>query len=334
MIKFNPDSVKNFHGDSWAEYGKDYQQLMIDLDDVEDADLLVELPAAVAFIDKALTEAAEKENSAKRGVFVHCVAGKSRSVSVIIAYLLWKYPQQFDPAASAPPNSHSRKSTAKEAVANALELIRKTRPMAYPNHGFREQLSLWWTMGCPQDVEGHPMYQRWAYQREVAEHLAVGQAPSRVRFEDEHQQQGQPSSDNKGSFDSNLRCKKCRKILVTSGFVQPHRPLNGPGASCPHFFIEPLSWMRTELSKGDLNGRLSCPNPRCGASVGRYDWKGFKCACGDWITPAFSLQRARVDEERNPGSASAVTPTSLGIRMPPGSGSSGGGGGNRGGGNL
>jgi dual specificity phosphatase 12 len=66
------------------------------------------------------------------------------------------------------------------------------------------------------------------------------------------------------------------------------------------------AWMRSELEKGEVNGRLSCPNERCGAAVGRYDWKGIRCACGGWVTPGLSLQRARVDEEvrRRPGTSS------------------------------
>lgn len=66
--------------------------------------------------------------------------------------------------------------------------------------------------------------------------------------------------------------------------------------------------MRGELEKGELSGRLVCPNPRCGAGVGRYDWKGFPCSCGGREDPAFSLQKARVDEE-----ASRAL-----LRMPPG----------------
>ncbi|KAJ3495287.1 hypothetical protein NLG97_g3502 [Lecanicillium saksenae] len=305
LYGFPPDSLKNFKEEPWSEYGKQYQHLLIDIDDVDETDILIEFPKAVKFIDEGLKSVSQ--DGKPGGVFVHCAAGKSRSVSCVIAFLLWKYPQKFDPSAKS-DSRNPRKETAEDAVKAALTLVRETRPMAEPNDGFMEQLHMWWTMGCPEDVEAEPLYQRWAYQREVTESLAVGQAPSRLRFEDEQ-------AEKLDTAGSSLRCKKCRRVLATAQFITKHKPADG-SASCQHFFIEPLSWMRPELEQGTLNGRLTCPNERCGAAVGRYDWKGFKCSCSAWLTPAFSLQRARVDE-----AASVSGPGgNLGIRQPPGAG--------------
>lgn len=305
LYGFPPDSLKNFKDQPWSEYGKSFQHLVIDIDDVEETDILVEFPKAVSFIDNGLKSVSPSGKPG--GVFVHCAAGKSRSVSCIIAFLLWKYPHKFDPSLKS-DTPKPRKDTAEEVVTRALTLIRQTRPMAEPNDGFMEQLRMYWTMGCPEDVETQPAYQRWAYQREVDESLAVGQAPSKLRFEDEQTK----AEDASGS---SLRCKKCRRVLATGQFVTNHKSSNG--SVCQHVFIEPLSWMRSELEQGSLNGRLSCPNARCGAAVGRYDWKGFKCSCTAWVTPAFSLQKARVDES---AAGTAVAGANLGIRMPPGAG--------------
>jgi dual specificity phosphatase 12 len=311
--------------------------LTIDVHDVDDEDLLIELPKAVKFIHEGLTRNGQRhsdkddedggapidgltknvetlrvdpESSNQGAVFVHCAAGKSRSVSTIIAYLLWRYPSRFDPSSSSKP----RRETATDAVASALALIRETRPMAEPNDGFMSQLSLWWEMGCPEDVESHPLYQRWAYKREVMENTAVGQAPPRLRFEDEEQ----PLAGSNRGGNLQLRCKKCRRTLATSPFIVQHNP--SQSTPCPHIFIEPLSWMRSELEKGELSGRLLCPNARCGAGVGRYDWKGFKCSCNEWVCPALSLQRGRVDEVKVPEAAAERTTQggTMGIRMPPG----------------
>ncbi|KAK2592644.1 tyrosine protein phosphatase yvh1 [Conoideocrella luteorostrata] len=416
VVGFSPDSLKNFRDEPWSDYGKQFHHLLIDIDDVDDSDLLVELPRAVRFIYEGLKEAESKPVSRDKtygpgqgddegmpqdvglqslkledniqggaddqsgGVFVHCAAGKSRSVSVIIAYLLWRYPNRFDTnivpasaygnisskrnssasaaaAAAAAAEAHStangkkrsRKETAHEAVEAALALIRRSRPMAEPNDGFMQQLALWWEMGCPSDVETHPLYQRWAYKREIEEHVAVGQAPTRLRFEDEEGPSavaGQTATTAGQDTELTLRCKRCRRALATAPFINQHVPSTSskslaPGQACPHYFIEPLSWMRSELEKGELNGRFSCPNERCGAAVGRYDWKGIRCACGGWVTPGLSLQRARVDEEarRKPGSGGSglsETARNLGIRMPPGGGGGGRGGGGGGGkgGNL
>jgi dual specificity phosphatase 12 len=206
------------------------------------------------------------------------------------------------------------------------------------------QLDLWWQMGCPADgdMEAQPIYQRWLYQRAARESLAVGQAPSQLWFEDEAaaQSPSHPAASSLSSSsspspaptaDRRLRCKKCRRILATGPFIVPHQPRASESGSdgdnstlspppppsssplCQHYFVEPLSWMRAELEKGELSGRLACPNPKCGAGVGRYDWKGFPCSCGAREDPAFSLQKARVEEEvsRAP------------LRMPPGRGGSG-----------
>lgn len=66
------------------------------------------------------------------------------------------------------------------------------------------------------------------------------------------------------------------------------------GPRCMHFFVEPVAWMRPELEKGQLEGKLQCP--RCSCRVGAYHWQGMKCSCGTWVTPAISLQKSRVDE--------------------------------------
>ena len=65
---------------------------------------------------------------------------------------------------------------------------------------------------------------------------------------------------------------------------------------CAHLFLDPLSWMRSELEQGKMEGRLECPNQKCKNNVGKYAWQGMKCSCGKWVVPAISLARGRVDE--------------------------------------
>jgi dual specificity phosphatase 12 len=117
--------------------------------------------------------------------------GKSRSVTIIIAYLLRQYPHH--------------------TVSSALSLIRESRPIAEPNDGFMAQLELYKEMGCPRDIDAHPKYQRWLYQREVDLALAVGMAPDRVRFEDEEVQEETEASGR----EVELRCRKCRYVQPT-----------------------------------------------------------------------------------------------------------------------
>lgn len=70
--------------------------------------------------------------------------------------------------------------------------------------------------------------------------------------------------------------------------------------------------MRPELEQGKLDGRLECP--KCSTNVGKYAWQGMRCSCGEWIIPAISLAKARIDESKT----ISTRPRSMGIRMPPG----------------
>jgi dual specificity phosphatase 12 len=117
--------------------------------------------------------------------------GKSRSAAVCIAFLLHREPGAMTPS-------------------EALEMIRRSRPLCEPNDGFMEQLHLYHKMGCPKNVTAHPLYQRWLYQRAVEESVACGRAPELdlVRFEDEH-----PETSKTNDEATEIRCRKCRFVL-------------------------------------------------------------------------------------------------------------------------
>ncbi|KAI0025232.1 phosphatases II [Xylariomycetidae sp. FL0641] len=306
----------------WGDEAKRFKHMSIDVDDVEETDLIVYFPAVVRFIDDGLhaKSNATSVSSPSPGVYVHCAMGKSRSVSCVMAYLLYKYPhrfggQQWTPTAAS---AEHRRATASEAVDLALKCVREARSLAEPNDGFMRQLKMWWTLGCPADddgaVERHPAYQKWLYDRMLQEARDLHMAPDaeQIRFGDEidtekDDEAASPAKDGKG-----VRCKKCRRILATPKFLISHAPTGQPmSANCAHIFVDTLSWMRPMLEDGALDGRLVCPNGKCGATVGRFAWQGLKCSCKEWVVPAFSLNRSRVDEVI-PRSAEAA-----GIRMPP-----------------
>lgn len=125
-----------------------------------------------------------------------------------------------------------------------------------------------------------------------------------------------------GECSSNMRstvyrCRKCRRILATSANVIEHIPLRGEekatnmrkknslsssrrnvndfADSCMecHIYVEAVSWMREELEKGELEGKLLCIH--CDTRLGKYSWRGMQCACSRWVVPAFMLQRSKVD---------------------------------------
>lgn len=110
--------------------------------------------------------------------------GKSRSATVLCAYLMKRY--RISPS-------------------EALSQIRQSRPLCEPNDGFMQQLQLYHQMEMTEDVEDSPVYQRWLYQREIEMSRACGQAPEaeKIRFEDEH-----VSDATATEFE--LRCRKCR----------------------------------------------------------------------------------------------------------------------------
>ncbi|KAJ4288883.1 tyrosine protein phosphatase yvh1 [Collariella sp. IMI 366227] len=317
-------SVIHFSLDRDIPAFRDTEHLTIDIDDMEDQDILVHIPKIVRFIDRGLNTKADSNTEPSPGaVLVHCAMGKSRSVTAIIAYLLWKHPHRFG---KADPTT-----TAQQAVASALEWVRQTRPIAEPNDGFMRQLEMWWDMGCPaggdEAVEQDPAYQRWLYKREVEDAARIGRAPDWIRFEDEEVAEDSSQTDTASSegTKTELKCKKCRRVLATEPFIVAHRGRGSTVRSdCGHFFIEALSWMRPILEEGALEGRLICPNAKCAASIGRYAWQGFKCSCSEWVAPAFSLQSSKVDKvvtgRRQNGGAAALADrmAALGIRMPPG----------------
>ena len=39
------------------------------------------------------------------------------------------------------------------------------------------------------------------------------------------------------------------------------------------------------LEEGQLAGKITCPNKKCAAKLGNYDWAGVGCGCKQWVTP-------------------------------------------------
>lgn len=95
---------------SYPEYeGITYKT--INLYDSPSADIGIYFDECVAFIDDALSK--------NEKILVHCYAGISRSSSIVLAYLMKRYNYSL-----------------KEAV----EIVKKKRPIVQPNRGFMRQL--------------------------------------------------------------------------------------------------------------------------------------------------------------------------------------------------
>jgi dual specificity phosphatase 12 len=74
---------------------------------------------------------------------------------------------------------------------------------------------------------------------------------------------------------------------LSSGLA-PMLPVSGPpiiaNPKCSGYFVEPLTWMEPMLD-GAVSGKLFCPNEKCKAKIGTYDWAGVQCGCREWVTP-------------------------------------------------
>ncbi|RCU61423.1 hypothetical protein SETIT_J000700v2 [Setaria italica] len=83
----------------------------IEVLDSPDTDLLKHFDECFSFIDEAI--------SSGGNVLVHCFAGRSRSVTIVVAYLMKKHQMSLE---------------------SALSLVRSKRPQVAPNEGFISQL--------------------------------------------------------------------------------------------------------------------------------------------------------------------------------------------------
>ena len=121
-------------------------------DDHPNENLLQYFDEGVRYIDQALGEASQEAAAGRRdgdqgevkrggGVFVHCAMGKSRSATLVVAYLMWKY--------------HLDATT-------ALEQLCEGRPVCDPNPGFKEQLRVWEKMcKAGSEEEKKAIYEEW-----------------------------------------------------------------------------------------------------------------------------------------------------------------------------
>lgn len=281
------------------------QRLHIDLEDDDDSNLLQHLPSAVDFISQALETTAastlvppQAASPPEAAVLVHCSQGVSRSAALVIAYLLSK-DKTLDPDA-------------------ALELLQKFHPAAAPNSNFMNQLHLFHCMDCTLDASYVP-YRRFLATQAAVNYHNTGTVDTAAL--------NMPSiADGKGQA-TLYRCRKCRTLLATSdniletegegqgaGFAwrkrdkYPKERVGGKSGGVSHggvdgitqggIFVEPLRWMSTILSEGNIQGKLYCPTPKCTSTrLGTFNWSGIQNSEGAWVTPGFHLHLARLDAE-------------------------------------
>ncbi|XP_074602928.1 uncharacterized protein LOC141856498 [Brevipalpus obovatus] len=247
--------------------------LFIEAEDMWHQDLISYFPLSYQFLNDAI--------SARQNVLVHCVAGQSRSATLVIAYMMKKYKLKYQ---------------------EAKERVRKGRPIISPNEKFRVQLKLYETMGYEIDRTNHE------YRLIALTHL--GETLKRQfltsfhhRAEDVRAAVNQflakvdlTTVNRSSSHETVYKCRKCRVYLFNY-----HNMRFADYHSCSCIFLEPLPWMINFLqntSKGDIH----CP--KCSTKIGIYDFSGLPCdpSCEKHSQslnlPAFKFTKSKVDEHK------------------------------------
>ncbi|RKP31609.1 dual specificity protein phosphatase 12 [Metschnikowia bicuspidata] len=270
-----------------------YQHLQVEITDEPGSNLLEHLPRMLAFIEDALHALRPESSKHSCTVLVHCAQGESRSVAVVVAYLMRKYRLTYW---------------------QALHAVKRKVPGAEPNAGFVQQLLLFAKMGCTVDA-AHTSY------KEFVARESLRRDPTGALLQQFDTNQLDASTKKHDGAPFNLRCKRCRAVLANNFDIETHelpdvlsrqtqfvrtvpnlhRIISAVDAAktCSHYFMsEPISWMGVELNKQELEGKFFCF--KCDAKVGGYSWRGTRCSCGKWMVPAIQLQSAKVDLMRPP----------------------------------
>jgi len=251
------------------------RSLFVSALDKPETDLLSHLDRCVAFISQACADG--------RAVLVHCHAGVSRSVAIMIAFMMKTDQLTFE---------------------KAYENLQIIKPEAKMNEGFEWQLKLYQAMGYEVDTSS-AIYKQYRLQKVTEKYPELQNLPQELFAVD-------PTTISQGLKDGILyKCRKCRRSLFRSSSILDHNEGSGPiafahkrvtpsfmlttgsPAQCTSYFIEPVQWMESALL-GVMDGQLLCP--KCNAKLGSFNWYGEQCSCGRWITPAFQIHKNRVDE--------------------------------------
>lgn len=299
--------IKPLAQDDLASTVKRY--LYINVMDHSKQDILSHFQTSNEFIETALKTPSNK-------VYVHCVAGISRSATLVIAYIMKTRSMNYQ---------------------EAFDLVRNQRRVIDPNEGFVRQLALYHRMKYNIDI-GNSDYRRLVLDALVFEFRLIC-----LSYYQTHHDQGSSSAvhlsflghksvankNNIGilfdqyysklslqqvskhpqvySQNSAFRCNKCRTIVfyaisVIENRVQRDQPSTQSGSidayssnlssaprsataskaskdakkDCPFIFIEPQPWMSKSILERD--GNLECY--RCKRKLGKFDWIGGEnCSC-------------------------------------------------------
>jgi len=254
-------SKDNIHRNSLQDY------LFIEAEDIPNEDLISYFDEASQFISKAV--------KSQSPVLVHCIAGVSRSATIVIAHLMKKY-------------GYSKEES--------YNFVKSKRPIIEPNYGFKFQLQVYQEMGNSLDQTNinYRLIVLKSFQKKVTLSL-FNYGPSKqdfiLKLFSTYFQRLKPFYPN--SLKCIFKCKKCRSFLFSDTvLLEPFDNLQ----TCSGLFVQPLEWMTSTISK-QMKGMLNCP--KCFTKLGYFDWHGLRCdeVCRKHakMVPAFKLNLSKLD---------------------------------------
>jgi len=214
----------------------------------------------------------------KSGVLVHCMAGISRSASIVVAYLMKL--NNWD-------------------VEKSLDTVKQSRKFIDPNAGFRRQLELYHRMKWILEGESkfHRIYrtQNLGYLRSYGCLPEMEALYENIFLKYKDSSSPSPSSESSSKENQTYACNICQTQLFSTRNIYDHSPmtLSNPDESqeCPSFFLEPVSWMKPQIN--DHSGNLHCP--KCSTVIGDFYWKGKRCTeCNGKAKPSFRISKSNV----------------------------------------
>lgn len=224
--------------------------LHIDLSDTPEACLLSTLPTTLPFIHTHTQRGHE--------LLIHCHAGMSRSVSTLLAYILWTDAYRIT---STHPQSR---------ITQALHRLQSQYPSASPSETFLLQLQAFDERAAGTGPK--------AYNFPPAPGDSVG------RMEAEYLKRARVYMRNPEK-DAVVRCRKCRTPLIarnalitldrTRGFVS----------------VLPVEWMKSFGGEQ----KLRCPKERCNMKVGRVFQKWDEHNAWSWSEFEITLSAVDLD---------------------------------------
>lgn len=262
--------------------------LHVKLRDESKENLIENLDTTFAFIKKCQDE--------KTDLLIHCVAGISRSPSILIAYLMKANKLNFD---------------------QAFELVKKKRTQICCNDGFRNQLRLYFEMNWELNINYRPYrYHQLSYLSNLVNNYLVNitNANSMTNLKGQINNFIAKFHDNNSLNSGKIifKCKKCRLYLfndVNLLIDNSNTTLNNCAnlssidlynnvlnSSCGNLYIEPTVWMLNDICQS-ASGNLVCNN--CFNRLGKFRWQGINCAidCSKHsnIVPSFKIDQKKVD---------------------------------------